>query len=136
MAYLATDAGYEMLTIDWLLDIVRSRNIQPGPGGSTIVEFPEVEPVREFLGVCWAACKLVGLWPSQQIVAHADQPIPGTRYHLPLQSNSGCWSFHGGDWQQLDVGRIYTMDPAIVHGAVNWGSETRFHLLIDTEGPR
>jgi hypothetical protein len=26
---------------------------------------------------------------------------------------------------------IYRMDPSEVHGAVNWGSEVRLHLMID-----
>jgi len=47
--------------------------------------------------------------------------------------NDGCWSFHDGVWQQLDVGLAYEMDPTIVHGAVNWGASTRLHLMIDTE---
>jgi hypothetical protein len=78
------------------------------------------------------ACQLVGLWPSQQIVSHQDEAIAGVRHHLPLQTNPGCWSFHAGTWQQLEVGRIYQMDPTKPHGAVNWGSEIRLHLIIDT----
>jgi len=77
--------------------------------------------------------QLVGLLPSQQIAAHADQPIPGVRYHVPLQVNDGCWSFSVGQWIQLRVGKIYRMDPAEPHGAVNWGETVRLHLMIDVE---
>lgn len=94
------------------------------------------ESFRRMFGdqIVWIT--VVSLLPSQQIVAHCDQPLPDgvIRYHLPLQTNFGCWSYHGGDWQQLDVGRVYSMDPAVEHGAVNWGSEIRMHLLLDVRG--
>jgi hypothetical protein len=76
---------------------------------------------------------LVGLLPSQQIALHADAPIKGMRYHVPLQTNNDCWCFSGG-WQHLEVGKVYRMDPTQPHGAVNWGSEIRLHLMIDVEG--
>lgn len=76
--------------------------------------------------------RLVGLYPSQQIVAHADVAIrPAIRLHLPLQTNEDCWVFHGGGWQQLHVGYVYKMDPTWFHGAVNWGTTLRLHLMID-----
>jgi hypothetical protein len=75
---------------------------------------------------------LVALYPSCQIAAHADDPIaPLVRVHFPLLANEGCWSFHDGDWQQLEPGRAYLMDPARVHGAVNWGPTPRVHLMVD-----
>ena len=78
---------------------------------------------------------LVALYPSSQIVGHADQPIVGTRFHLPLRVNDDCWVFHDGIWEQLAERACYSMDPAAVHGAVNWGTTVRLHLAIDvTEG--
>lgn len=78
--------------------------------------------------------RLVGLQPSQQIVAHVDrEPIVARRYHLPLRSNPGCWVFHSGGWQQLQIGRLYEMDPTRPHGAVNWGDTLRVHLLLDVD---
>lgn len=81
----------------------------------------------------WTNCKVVSLRPSGQIVAHRDEPITGTRYHLPLQINEGCWVFHSGVWSQLEIGQVYQMDPAEPHGAVNWGETPRLHLLLDVE---
>lgn len=74
---------------------------------------------------------LVLLYPSSQIVAHKDPPIEGTRYHIPLVLNSLCWVYHAGDWQHLIEGVCYVMDPTLIHGAVNWGTEPRIHLSID-----
>lgn len=74
----------------------------------------------------------VALYPSSQLVGHKDPPIKGLRYHIPIQTNPDNWVFHDGVWQQLEVGKIYTMDPALVHGAVNWSHEVRIHLIIDT----
>ena len=83
----------------------------------------------------WHWVTLVTLLPSQQIVAHRDQPLPPgvRRWHVPLQTNPGCWSFHAGEWQQLEVGQRYLMRPDEEHGAVNWGSEVRIHLMIDQQ---
>lgn len=81
-----------------------------------------------------AQMQIVGLLPSQQIVRHQDQSIaPLVRYHLPLQTNDGCWSFAGGAWTQLQLGGIYRLDPTEPHGAVNWGADLRVHLMIDCE---
>lgn len=73
----------------------------------------------------------MALYPSSQIVAHCDPPIQGMRYHIPLVVNDGCWSFSGGTWQHLEVGKVYQMDPTEIHGAVNWGTEVRLHLMVD-----
>lgn len=97
--------------------------------GSFIVSSPYVPAVLANDHI--VQTRLVGLLPSQQLVAHTDPPISGIRHHLPLQSNPGCWVFHDGVWQQLEVGRMYTMDPTKPHGAVNWGTELRLHLMID-----
>lgn len=88
--------------------------------------------LQEILPGPYGWFRLVGLRPSQQIVAHADPPIPGDRYHLPILTNSGCWTFHAGVWQRLEVGSLYQMSPAEPHGAVNWGDTLRVHLLLDT----
>lgn len=77
---------------------------------------------------------IVQLRPSAQIVAHIDQHeiYPNEqRYHVPLKTNEGCWVFSDGVWQQLEVGRLYKMDPTKPHGAVNWGTTVRWHLLMD-----
>lgn len=96
---------------------------------SFIVPFPRVP--ESFTERPILQTKLVGLHPSQQIVAHTDPAIAGLRYHIPLQTNPGCWAFSGGEWQQLGEGLIYQMDPTVLHGAVNWGTEVRLHLMID-----
>lgn len=107
--------------------LVRSQTIDlsPGPGGSRITPID----LRDQFGDDRTA--IVVLYPSAQLVGHRDPPIVGTRYHVPLIVNAGCWVFHGGTWQQLEIGRAYQMDPTEDHGAVNWGAERRLHLLID-----
>lgn len=117
-------------------------DLQPGPGGSGMSEIvstmqhmvPTIGTVLSLRGVLQQA-RLVGLWPSQQIAKHCDAPLaPGVvRYHLPLQTNDGCWSYAGGVWAQLGAGEIYRLDPTEEHGAVNWGSEIRVHLMIDVK---
>lgn len=92
-----------------------------------------LEDLQGLFPAPWKWVTAVSLLPSQQIVAHRDQPLPAglTRYHLPLLTNSGCWSYADRHWRHLILGTVYELDPAEEHGAVNWGSEVRVHLLID-----
>lgn len=107
------------------------------PGGSFMPESDRVKArfypflKDSFKGV-WAYATLVVLEPSAQIVAHTDHWTGAlTRYHIPLQQNDGCWVYSDRDWEQLTVGNVYTMNPGLPHGAVNWGTTRRIHLLID-----
>ena len=100
-------------------------DLSPGPGGSRMTP---VDVSATFPG---SRSMFVALYPSAQLVAHRDPPITGTRVHYPLQVNDGCWVFHEGDWRQLEIGHGYAMDPTGLHGAVNWGSELRLHLMVD-----
>ena len=137
------DVG-EPLT-DWqvaqLALLVNRLDLAPGPGGSRITSAWALEPeLSQVLGkqriprwTTWKATQAVVLYPSSQLVAHVDPPISGRRFHIPLVVNDGCWAFSDGHWQQLVVGQVYQMDPTVVHGAVNWGTERRLHLMVDTE---
>lgn len=93
----------------------------------------------------WEWVTVVSLAPSQQIVAHRDQPLANglKRFHVPFLTNKGCWVYHWGlerdpygqeKWQRLEKGWVYEMDPAGLHGAVNWGETMRLHLMIDCPG--
>ena len=84
---------------------------------------------------------LLGLLPGGVIPPHKDKPNTEnnisedlTRYHLVLTTNPGCWQYHSGQWQQLEHGYLYTMDPQLEHASVNWGSTTRLHLILDING--
>jgi hypothetical protein len=139
--YLEQARQLDSVHVASLLQLVRCVDIAPGPGGSRITplgpsgaEFAKAAVVGLPLWprvVETVTASVVALYPSSQIVAHRDPPIAGTRYHIPLVVNDGCWVFHGGTWQQLDVEKVYAMDPTEVHGAVNWGTEVRLHLMVD-----
>ena len=122
MAYLERGAP-PVQVASWQETVARA-NLAPGPGGACMV------PVA-LDGWPDARAQLVALWPSRQIAAHTDPPIKGRRYHIPIETNDGCWVFHGGEWAQLKVGYCYEMDPTVIHGAVNWGSAVRVHLMVD-----
>lgn len=116
-----------------LLALSELIDLKPGPGGSRIT------PLGQYADECHSVtglsglARIIALYPSAQLVAHADAPMPGIRIHIPLQVNSGCWVFHAGTWQQLLEGFVYHMDPTQPHGAVNWGAQLRMHLMIDQE---
>lgn len=115
----------------------RAVDVKPGPGGSRITPIANASAWYEALGPEFGsrspALAIVALYPSSQLVAHCDPPINAIRYHVPLVVNTGCWVFHDGAWQQLEVGRVYRMDPTQIHGAVNWGTEVRLHLILDVK---
>lgn len=123
--------------LDHFLRIALELDIKPGPGGSSMTEDAATRArfdgfVDRYLPQPWQWITVVALYPSSQIVAHRDPSAVGTvRYHIPLQTNDDCWCFHAGVWQRLPVGQIYSMNPREQHGAVNWGSEVRLHLMVD-----
>jgi hypothetical protein len=114
---------------DAILARAATVDLAPGPGGSRITPCGTVTVA----GVTGRGAFVV-LYPSSQLVRHQDPPIAGVRYHVPLVLNDGCWVFHGGTWQQLEVDQGYVMDPTVEHGAVNWGTNPRMHLMVDVEG--
>jgi hypothetical protein len=124
---------------DQLQELVRlsaTLDIRPGPGGSTASDRAHTrrlyEPfLHEFLPGDWINVMIISLWPSSQLVGHIDAPIKGLRHHIPFQINDQCWVLHGTEWRKLDLGQCYIMDPTEWHGAVNWGSTIRHHLIID-----
>lgn len=126
-----------------LLRLALSLDPKPGPGGSGMTFQGETlllfEPVlKPFYRGTWYGCTVVGLWPSSQIPLHVDGPILGVRHHIPLQTNARCLSFTESErgvihCHKLYEGQDYTLDPTVPHGAVNWGTTVRFHLMIDVE---
>lgn len=132
MAYQATGQVLEGDQIATLVALSRLVDLAPGPGGARITPAGDQAAVAAVLGRGGFA-QFVILSVSQQISRHCDPPIRGRRFHIPLVTNAGCWSFHGGSWQQLEAGACYEMDPTVEHGAVNWGAETRLHLMIDID---
>lgn len=123
-------------------EVVKALDLAPGPGGSRITPVPESlhAAMLEAIGMGnYERVAVVVLYPSSQLVGHCDPPLPRsvrgvdpTRIHVPLDVNDGCWVFHAGTWQQLQVGHAYQMDPTQVHGAVNWGATVRKHLILDS----
>lgn len=120
-----------------LRTLTEALDCAPGPGGSRCTDFRLTQalyqPVlKDLFPRPWTRAMVVVLYPSSQLVAHADPSIqPSVRYHIPLLVNEGCWVFSTGVWTQLQVGHVYAMHPHEVHGAVNWGEARRLHLAID-----
>ena len=141
--YQLTPLKFHPDQVAHLLGLALSLNLQPGPGGAGMTDsaltLETFWPVlMGFLPGRWANTRVVGLWPSQQIPLHADTPIAAIRHHIPLQLNRRCMQFTENAngvliCQHLEEGQDYTLDPTLPHGAVNWGSELRLHLMIDVE---
>lgn len=134
MAYSEQRPPLTLVQVSALLALSLRVDLQPGPGGARITPLGlRAAAALLVLGDSWSGARLafVALGASRQISAHCDPAIAGRRFHIPLAVNAGCWSFHGGLWQRLTVGRCYEMDPTVEHGAVNWGATTRLHLIAD-----
>jgi hypothetical protein len=81
----------------------------------------------------WFRSMLVLIRPGGNIPMHKDVPEGAglTRCHLVLQTNDRCWNYHDGDWQQLELGGIYTVDLTREHASINFGEHMRVHLVAD-----
>lgn len=82
----------------------------------------------------WDKCFLAIIWANGSIPPHTDGDsiLGGTqRFQVVLQTNANSWVMHGGDWQQLVEGGIYTMRPDVTHASINWGGEPRINLIVD-----
>ena len=134
--YLEQLAALEPVRVAALVNLTTQLDLTAGPGGSRMAGSTETiavfRPVLEdvFPGE-WLYATVIALYPSSQLVGHVDRAVTAQRSHLPLQVNRGCWVFHDGAWQQLEAGQVYSMDPTLVHGAVNWGDAVRLHLIVD-----
>lgn len=137
--YQLEEARLSRHQLQQLQRLLDQLDLAPGPGGSRMSDRIATKALFDpVLGGCfftrhpWSTT-VIALYPSCQIVAHRDAPLTGLRYHVPLFTNPDAWVFHAGIWQQLEEGQFYLMDPTELHGAVNWGSEMRAHLIVDVE---
>lgn len=107
-------------------------------GYGTTGSVETIQAFRPLLCTCftgewtYAICAVV--WQNGTIPPHQDgdtQTQKSIRYHLVIDTNPDAWVMHGGHWQRLAQDMIYTMDPLMVHAAVNWGARPRIHLVVD-----
>jgi len=94
--------------------------------------------VKESFPGLWTACFAVVVWPDGHIMPHEQSgeviEDGSMRYHLVLQTNDKSWNMHNNQWQRLERGGLYEMDPRFVHASINWGAEPRIHLVVDIDG--
>lgn len=133
--YQITDAALALDQLAAFDRLIGKADLKPGPGGSHMAPVDQIAVRAVLQGLLageWSQAMWVLLMPSAQIVAHTDRGALGLRTHIPLRQNASCWCFHDGVWQQLDRGQVYTMDAHRPHGAVNWGTTPRVHLMLES----
>ena len=113
-----------------------SLDLRPGPEGYRATPFEATRALfqaalADVFRPTWTYAIVVALAPGASLSPHVDGPIQGLRHHTVLQTTPETWVFHGEAWQRLALGGIYTMDPTVLHGAVNWGTIPRLHLVVD-----
>lgn len=131
---------FDFGALEELVALAHTLDLTPGPGGSRMADFARAYaayqacgPLRDAFPDRWSQVTVIALEPSAQIVVHTDAPVAGRRIHVPLQQNSLCWTFAHDRWLQLRTGSAYRMDPTVPHGAVNWGTTRRLHLILDVD---
>ena len=89
--------------------------------------------LKEWLPGQWVRCFLSIIWHNGFIEPHVDTDMQeGTnRVHVVFQTNPYCWYLHDQQWQQLEAGGIYTIDPSKPHASINWGHQERIHFVLD-----
>lgn len=68
--------------------------------------------------------------PGLQVRTHTDGPAK--KVHIPLFTNKDAYFTFGefGERKyQMEVGKIYIINPLVPHGTINGGSTDRVHLL-------
>lgn len=124
--------------VNGLVALCGQLDLTPGPEGFRVSPYEATrdlfQPVLAdvFPGE-WTYCIVVSVAPMRFLTPHIDgkEPWDKPRKHIVLQTNPDVWMFHHGAWQKLELGGIYTMDPSLTHGAVNWGQQARIHLAVD-----
>ncbi len=83
--------------------------------------------------------RIARLAPHSEIKPHVDYDTTySLRVHIPIQTNDGCRNFFILNDQREEVhfpadGSAWLINPGILHGAYNSGSEFRDHLIISVD---
>ena len=101
--------------------------------------FPEVVPYIFGLmslvrGERLGSVILTNVGPGLSIKAHRDMEGMEKyydRFHVVVQSNSGCSFCCGGDWVIMKAGEVWWFDHTKMHSVYNTGKTDRIHLIVD-----
>lgn len=120
-----------------------------GQGGGYQIRTNVMNSIREFMGDAnpfpdeeWKQAMLVNIPPGRSLIIHNDECFERSafdRYHIPITTNDKCRCYlhkPGTDPEEYDayhceVGKIYKMDPTILHYSENLGETDRIHLVVD-----
>lgn len=72
--------------------------------------------------------------PGSFAPMHTDPQRPdwGTRVHVPILTNPGCWhQWEGGERVHFEVGKAYSFDTMTAHSLGNDGTTERVHLVFE-----
>ncbi len=130
--------------ITW--DNPRGQNLE---GGGYYIRTNVMNSIRSFMGEAdpfpneeWRQAMLLKIPAGSSLIIHNDgvfKHAPFDRYHIPITTNDECRCFlHriGTDPEEYDayhceVGKLYSMDPTILHYSENKGTTDRIHLCVD-----
>lgn len=113
-----------------------SNHDQPAMKTAYGLEMPYVSEVitRNFDMSRLRFARLVKLRPHSVIIPHRDFLELGQgliRIHLPLVTDSNCFSGQDDVVYQMKVGEVWFIDATRVHSAASFSQQDRLHLILD-----
>lgn len=131
--------------IEW--DLARGKN---AAGGGYYIRTNVMNSIRTYLGkdtpfgsgATWKQAMLLKIPPGCSLIVHNDACFEDTafdRYHIPITTNDLCACYMhipGTSPEEFtshhcEVGKVYKMDPTILHYSENLGETDRIHLCVD-----
>jgi hypothetical protein len=100
-----------------------------------LLEMPATRALLRRLGFRYMWVRLAKLEPGTFFWEHRDyqelEKVNRFRIHLPVITNESAYLILDGRRLHLPVGHLWKLDPVHRHGACNFGSEARVHMLMD-----
>lgn len=100
-----------------------------------LMEMPATRSLLKGLGFRYMWVRLAKLEPGTFFWEHRDyqelEKVNRFRIHLPVVTNESAYLILDGRRIHLPVGHLWKLDPVHRHGACNFGTEARVHMLMD-----
>jgi hypothetical protein len=96
---------------------------------------PVLQQLLADLGLNYMMVRLARMDPGTNLWEHKDYlelgRKPDIRLHLPIKTNPKAYFGAPGRRSHLPAGKLYAIRPTSAHGACNYGSTARIHLIVD-----
>ena len=120
-------------TLTWEHHVSDKTDHQAAPCDKQVQAVDEI--VARWPVSTWDRLSFFRLKPGGKLYRHADE---GYGFHIPVETNrrAVCTTYENGFAadQNLELGKIYSVDRSIDHAAANYGKTDRTHLIVLLKG--